>query len=169
MIRPFTRYLVVVPALLLLALVGWLGHMTSTAPSVSSSSRNTRPTANAGPVSPLKDLISKSTAGSSRTAETKLFRAFSVLRGTAEEMPVPMRSRVQSALKPAPGTLRWDNTRYVRTGRTGMWLVGGRSLVCGIQAGGGAIGCSPIGDFLKQGLVLGIFEPSKNSAGRAQS
>jgi hypothetical protein len=169
MTRHFLRYVPVVSGLLLVAAVIWFGRTTSATHNVSSYSKKFGSTVPTDPVAGWANRISKGTPEPPRAVEVRLLHTFQVLRGTPERMPITTRSHIESALNPVPGTLKWSTAKYVRTGHDGIWLVWGPSVVCGIQAPGGEVGCSPIDSFVEQGLILGVFRPDKNSASRPRS
>lgn len=93
-------------------------------------------------------------------------RAFEILRGRSEPMPLGVRVVVRSALEGRDGSsgLRFDQAQHVRVGQGGIWVLSGKGVVCLVQAALGALQCNLLSEALDQGVSLGILRKTRRGA-----
>jgi hypothetical protein len=100
---------------------------------------------------------SKADLPSVRLLELPQRRAFAALRGVTQSVPLALRASLRTARNRTIRTLRLNTARYV-SADTGLWVVNGRSDTCIVQAHGGAVACASKGDFLEEGVALGVVD-----------
>lgn len=88
--------------------------------------------------------------------------AFAILRGPSEHMPHRLRVHIREmAGTEIAGSLQLGNAQLMHIKNSRIWLIPGKHFACIAQSGQGSLACASAPNFVRHGVVLGIFEPPK--------
>jgi hypothetical protein len=91
-----------------------------------------------------------------RDARRALRRGFRLWRAPGATPPAALRRKVLATLG-APAGARFEDARYVRTARGGIWVADAGRVTCLIQAARGAVICDATARVARRGLMLGVY------------
>jgi hypothetical protein len=120
-----------------------------------------------------RGLVRRAAADASQTTEQRELRAFSVMRGSSERMPVGTVAHLRSTVGAPPGSFDLRDTQRAHTAHGNLSIVNGqgkgRGVTCIVQRVHGYVGCTTTADFVEHGLALGIAKSPAAFGGNPRS
>jgi hypothetical protein len=84
-----------------------------------------------------------------------LRRAFHIMRGPSEAVPLKVQRHIRSTVGAAADEFRFEDAQYT-SASGGIWIISGENVTCVSQRGVGGFACDTTTRFARNGMALGV-------------